>query len=220
METLRVFVEQYGLIAILLGCVAEGESFAILGGFFAHQEILSLWGVLLAAFLGSFLGDGAFFLAGRHFSDYPIVRRLRRKRGFSHAYRLVKRHPNIFVLTNRFIYGLRLVGGVAAGMADIPATRFILLNALSSVIWSGVFVWLGYFFGLGAETLIGDTIKTYERLWIGLAIAALAAIVAGIVAHRMAGNEPREPIGNSEDAIDQSRHPDAGHKYDRDEHRE
>lgn len=193
METVRALVEHYGLIAIFIGCVAEGESFAILGGFFVHQEILSLAGVFAATFFGSFLGDSMFFMAGRHFTDHPIVVRLRHKRGFSHAYRLVRRHPNIFVLTNRFIYGLRLVGGVAAGMADIPVARFLVLNALSSVIWSAVFVGLGYFFGLGAETLIGDTLRTHQRLLIGLAIGAAAMIIAAVIAHRMAKKEPSEP---------------------------
>lgn len=194
METVRTLVEHYGLIAIFLGCVAEGESFAILGGFFAHQEILTFGGVFIATFLGSFLGDGMFFLAGRHFSDHPIVVRMRHKRGFSHAYRLVNRHPNLFVLGNRFIYGLRLVGGIAAGMADISVPRFLILNALSSVIWSGVFVALGYFFGLSAETLIGDTLRTHHRLLIGIGIGLGAALVAGYVAHRMAKKEPREPF--------------------------
>lgn len=193
METVRTLVEQYGLIAIFIGCVAEGESFAILGGFLAHQEILSTWGVFLATFLGSFLGDGMFFLAGRHFTDHPIVVRLRHKRGFSHAYRLVNRHPDMFVIGNRFIYGLRLVGGVAAGMANISVTRFVFLNALSSLIWSGVFVALGYFFGLSAETLIGDTLRTHQRLLIGIGIGLGAAILAGVVAHRAAKKEPREP---------------------------
>lgn len=193
METVRAFVEHYGLIAIFIGCVAEGESFAILGGFFAHQEILTITGVFIATFLGSFLGDGMFFLAGRHFTHHPIVVRLRHKRGFSHAHRLVTRHPNIFVLTNRFIYGLRLVGGIAAGMANIALPRFLILNALSSVIWSVVFVGLGYFFGLGAETLIGDTLRTHQRLLIGICIAVAAAIIAWVVAHRIAKKEPREP---------------------------
>jgi len=193
METVRALVEQYGLIAIFIGCVAEGESFAILGGFFAHQEILTIAGVFIAAFLGSFLGDGMFFMAGRHFTDHAIVVRLRHKRGFSHAYQLVRRHPNMFVLTNRFIYGLRLVGGIAAGMAEIPVARFLILNALSSLIWSTVFVGLGYFFGLGAETLIGDTLRSHQRLLMGLAIGIGASVIAGIVAHRMAKKEPREP---------------------------
>ncbi|TIN07946.1 MAG: DedA family protein, partial [Mesorhizobium sp.] len=42
-EAIHRLIEQYGLIAVFFGCVAEGESAAILGGFFAHQHIFVLW---------------------------------------------------------------------------------------------------------------------------------------------------------------------------------
>ena len=40
---LHQLVARYGLIAVFLGCVAEGESAAILGGFFAHQKVFVPW---------------------------------------------------------------------------------------------------------------------------------------------------------------------------------
>ncbi|MGO4843119.1 DedA family protein, partial [Rhizobiaceae sp. 2RAB30] len=85
-ETIHLLVERYGLIAVFLGCLAEGESAAILGGFFAHQHIFVTWHAFVAAFLGAFLGDTLFFLAGRRFADHPWVVRLRARPGFSHAY--------------------------------------------------------------------------------------------------------------------------------------
>ncbi|TGT50707.1 VTT domain-containing protein, partial [Mesorhizobium sp. M2E.F.Ca.ET.166.01.1.1] len=94
-----------------------GESAAILGGFFAHQQVFVLWQAFVAAFLGAFVGDTFFFTLGRSFADHPYVRRLRRRPGFRRAYRLLNTHPNIFVLTNRYIYGMRLVGGIAAGLS-------------------------------------------------------------------------------------------------------
>ncbi|TIU08032.1 MAG: DedA family protein, partial [Mesorhizobium sp.] len=67
-EAIHRLIEQYGLIAVFFGCVAEGESAAILGGFFAHQHIFVLWQAFLAAFLGAFAGDTAFFTLGRSFA--------------------------------------------------------------------------------------------------------------------------------------------------------
>jgi len=75
-------IEQYGLVAVFLGCVAEGESAAILGGFFAHQHVFVFWQTFLAAFLGAFAGDTGFFTLGRSFADHPYVKRLRRRPGF------------------------------------------------------------------------------------------------------------------------------------------
>ncbi|MBZ9794566.1 DedA family protein [Mesorhizobium sp. ES1-4] len=188
-EAIHHFIEQYGLLAVFLGCVAEGESAAILGGFFAHQHVFVLWHAFVAAALGAFAGDTFFFILGRSFADNRHVVRLRRRPGFRRAYRLLNTHPNIFVLSNRYIYGMRLVGGIAAGLSTIPAPRFVILNAISSVIWAVLFSTLGYFFGLGAEQLIGKALAHHERLFIGLAIGLAVAIIAWFIARHIAKRE-------------------------------
>ncbi|RWH75528.1 DedA family protein [Mesorhizobium sp.] len=187
--TIHHLIEQYGLIAVFLGCVAEGESAAILGGFFAHQHIFVLWQTVLAAFLGAFAGDTFFFTLGRSFADHRYVRRLRRRPGFSRAYRLLNTHPNIFVLTNRYIYGMRLVGGIAAGLSTVPVPRFVILNALSSAVWAAMFSAIGYVFGLGAEQMLGQAFERHERLLIALGVGVGVAIIAWLVGHHFAGRE-------------------------------
>ncbi|MFD1986708.1 DedA family protein [Mesorhizobium newzealandense] len=182
-------IEQYGLLAVFLGCVAEGESAAILGGFFAHQQVFVLWHALLAAALGAFVGDTFFFILGRSFADHPYVVRLRKRPGFRRAFRLLNTHPDIFVLSNRYVYGMRLVGGIAAGLSRITVQRFVILNALSSVIWAVLFGTIGYVFGLGAEHIIGQALAHHERLLIALAIGLTVAILAWFVARHVAKKE-------------------------------
>ncbi|TIL67150.1 DedA family protein [Mesorhizobium sp.] len=188
-DAIHNLIEQYGLIAVFLGCVAEGESAALLGGFFAHQHVFVLWQAFLAAAVGAFVGDSFFFILGRSFADHPFVVKLKGRPGFSHAYRLVSTHPDIFVLTNRFIYGLRLVGGIAAGLSGIAVTRFVILNAISSMVWAGLFTTIGYVFGLGAERIVGQALVRHERLLIALAIGLAAAILAWFIAHTIAKKE-------------------------------
>jgi membrane protein DedA with SNARE-associated domain len=188
-EAIHHFIEQYGLLAVFLGCVAEGESAAILGGFFAHQHVFVLWHAFVAAALGAFAGDTFFFILGRSFADNRHVVRLRRRPGFRRAYRLLNTHPNIFVLSNRYVYGMRLVGGIAAGLSTIAAPRFVILNAISSVIWAVVFSTIGYVFGLGAEQLIGQALMKHERLFVGLGIGLAVAVLAWFVARNIAKRE-------------------------------
>ncbi|BAV45635.1 DedA family protein [Mesorhizobium sp. 113-1-2] len=188
-EAIHHFIEQYGLLAVFLGCVAEGESAAILGGFFAHQHIFVLWHAFVAAALGAFLGDTGFFMLGRSFADHRYVVRLRRRPGFRRAYRLLNTHPNIFVLSNRYVYGMRLVGGIAAGLSTIAAPRFVILNAISSVIWAVLFSSIGYVFGLGAEHFVGQAFLRHERLLIGLGIGLTVAILAWLIARHIAKRE-------------------------------
>ncbi|RWK08646.1 MAG: DedA family protein [Mesorhizobium sp.] len=188
-EVIHRLIAQYGLVAVFLGCVAEGESAAILGGFFAHQQVFVLWQAFVAAFLGAFLGDTFFFTLGRSFADHPYVRRLRRRPGFRRAYRLLNTHPNIFVLTNRYIYGMRLVGGIAAGLSTVSVPRFVILNAISSAVWAALFGTVGYVFGLGAERMVGQAFARHERLLIALAVGLGVAVLAWLVAHHFAGRE-------------------------------
>ncbi|RWO58334.1 DedA family protein [Mesorhizobium sp.] len=188
-DAIHNLIEQYGLIAVFMGCVAEGESAALLGGFFAHQHVFVLWQAFLAAAVGAFAGDSFFFILGRSFADHPFVVKLKGRPGFSHAYRLVSTHPDIFVLTNRFIYGLRLVGGIAAGLSGIAVTRFVILNAISSMVWAGLFTTIGYAFGLGAERIVGQALVRHERLLIALAIGLGVAVLAWFVAHTIAKKE-------------------------------
>ena len=164
-DLLHALVERYGLLAVFAGCLAEGESAAIFGGFFAHQRVFEVWATVAVAFTGAFLGDTALFLAGRRFADHPHGLALRSRPGFNPAHGMVERHPNIFILSNRFIWGLRMVGGVAAGLSSVPVPRFLALNAASALAWE----WLrrneGYnqdFEALSAQE--ADTTKLTETI--------------------------------------------------------
>jgi membrane protein DedA with SNARE-associated domain len=182
-EFLHRLVEQYGLIAVFAGCLAEGESAAIFGGFFAHQSVFDPVATLIVAFAGAWIGDTGLFLAGRHYADHPRILAYRSKSGFSHAHKLIEQHPNLFVLSNRFIYGLRAIGGVAAGLSTVPVGRFMALNALSAAVWAFLFVGIGYFFGAGAEHLIGNELVKHERLLIGIGVAVAISLAGLWIGH-------------------------------------
>ncbi len=182
-DTIHTLIEQYGLIAVFIACVAEGETAAILAGFFAHQGVFVPWQAFVAVFLGAFGGDASFFLCGRRFADRPFVQRLRSRPGFDRAFDLMQRHPALYVIGNRYVYGFRLVGGVAAGMSSIPAPKFVILNAISAFVWTVLFGGIGYLFGLGAEQIIGDTLHKHQRLLIGLGIGLVIGIAGWYAAH-------------------------------------
>ncbi len=42
-------ITQYGYLALLIGCIAEGETFTLLGGVAAHEGLLNFVGVVRAA---------------------------------------------------------------------------------------------------------------------------------------------------------------------------
>jgi membrane protein DedA with SNARE-associated domain len=187
-DTIHVLIAKYGLLAVFLGCIAEGESAAILGGFFAHQRVFIPWQVFSAAFAGAYLGDAALFFLGRRYSGNSFVLRMREKPGFSHAHRFITSHPNTFVFFNRYAYGMRIIGGVTAGLSGIPVSRFLLLNAISALIWVTLFGSIGYLGGMGAEKLLGETLAKHQRLILALVGGLTVTGLAWYAAHHFFRN--------------------------------
>lgn len=183
-EAIHHLIERFGLIAVFLGCIAEGEGAAILGGFFAHQGLFGVWKAFAASFSGSFLGDATFFIVGKYFSGSSFVRKLHQKPAFAYARRMVQAYPAPYVLFNRYVYGFRLIGGVVAGLSNIGLPKFLILNALASLVWAFLFIGIGYIFGLGAEQVIGAELAKHERLLLGLGFGVVMAGAGSYAIHK------------------------------------
>ena len=69
MDTLQALIEQYGYLAVFVGCFLEGETVLVLGGFAAHLGYLSLPIVIATAAVAGFIGDQALFAIGRRWGD-------------------------------------------------------------------------------------------------------------------------------------------------------
>lgn len=184
-DTLHHFIEHFGLVAIFIGCLLEGETIAILGGFFAHQDVLVPWQVFATVYVGAFCGDALLFMVGKYFSAGSLVSRLEEKPAFAYAQRMVRKYPTPYVLLNRYVYGLRMIGGVVAGLAGIGTTKFLLLNAVATLVWASIFTGLGYVFGTAAEQIIGSELAKHQRLLVALGVAVLVAMTGLSLMHRM-----------------------------------
>ena len=162
--TIESLIARYGLAAIFLGAGVEGETSVIAGGVMAHRHLVPLWAAMAAAAAGSCVADQLFFAAGRSYRDHPRVKRMAAKPGFAKALVTLERHPVLFVMGFRFLYGLRTVSPIAIGTSHIHARTFILLNALSATIWAILFTGIGYGFGGGIERLFGGALSAGHLL--------------------------------------------------------
>ncbi|CAG1005184.1 Inner membrane protein YohD [Burkholderiales bacterium] len=74
MESLQGFIENHGLLAVLVGCLLEGETVLVLAGFAAHMGYLSLPEVPVTAALAGLAGDQAPYTAGRRWGEALFAR--------------------------------------------------------------------------------------------------------------------------------------------------
>jgi len=186
---IEALIARYGLAAIFLGAGIEGETSVVAGGVLAHRHLLPVWGVWLAAASGSLVADQLFFAAGRYFREHPRVRRMSARPAFAKALVTLERHPVLFVMGFRFLYGLRTVSPMAIGTSQIATRTFFLLNALSAAIWAALFTGIGYGFGGGIERVFGDFLASNRLLpALGVGLLLIFGVSHGVrwVHHRYA----------------------------------
>lgn len=125
----------------------EGETFVIFAAIAAHREILSIYPLFFAAWLGSFFGDQVFFWVGRRYGTKIVARYPSIQPKLNKVFAALEKHATAFILSYRFLYGIRNVSGIATGMSKLPWSRFLLLNFIAAGLWAFSFCAAGYFFG-------------------------------------------------------------------------
>ena len=170
---------QYGLWSYAITFVwtfFEGETFVLFAGFAAAQGLLNPPLLLVAAWLGSFCGDQCYFWIGRHFGLRLLERRPTWRNRVDKALTWLRRFDAGFILTFRFIYGVRNVSSFALGISGIGWKRFFALNFIAAGLWACVFVGAGYLFGHAYKHALGDLARNVQMTMLGI----FAAVVIGI----------------------------------------
>jgi len=120
--------------------------------------------VMIVAFLGSYAGDQLWYFLGRKHGRKLLARKPRWQLMGDKALEHIRKHPDIWVLSFRFVYGLRTVMPVAIGLSGYPPGRYLLLNGIGAAIWAVALATAAYHFGAVLEGLLGS-VKKYE-LWV------------------------------------------------------
>lgn len=176
-EVLDLILTQYGYLlypTILIWTFVEGETVVLIAGIIASEGSynINVELIALAAFCGSFAGDQLYYYIGRRYGTPLLNRWPTLGAKIDWAFQLVKTHPTLFILSFRFIYGVRNIAPFVIGIAGISRLRYLLLNAVAAVIWAHSFAWGGYFLGRVLEEWLGD----HKWKILGSFIAIIAAI--------------------------------------------
>src|SRR4026208_1239875 len=182
LDFLNDLLFQYGLYAVFILVMVEGDITLLLAGVLAHSAFFGPYSfaqVLVWGTLGGCLSDNIAYFAGRGFCEG--VKQFR-------FYRLAK--PRLERLTNKFgvlsiflskyIYGLRWAACVFYGVGRMPYLRFLIVSFFSCFLWVFILTGAGYFFSGAVMGLIGD----FQRLGKVLLVIVVLGSVGFYLAER------------------------------------
>jgi len=175
LTSIQNLVNEYGAliyVGIFVWTFFEGETFVIFMGMAAHHGLL-VWGwVFACAWIGSFAGDQCWFWVGRHWGPQLLDRYPRWKPGVGSALDMLRRYDTWFILSIRFIYGVRNIASFAMGTSGVNPLRFAALNFFAAFVWALSFSGVGFLFGHALERMIGNIVLAF-----GLTMLAMFALV-------------------------------------------
>jgi membrane protein DedA with SNARE-associated domain len=167
----------YGIVA--LWTFLEGETIVIFSGIAAREGMVDLVTLVACAWVGSFLGDQLYFMLGRHAGPRMLRRYPRWQPGVDKALSLLEKYSTAFILSFRFVYGIRNFSSFAMGMSPLSWRRFAVLNFFAAGIWAVSFASAGYVAGMALQQVVGDMASTLSLVLLGALV--LFSVVAVLV---------------------------------------
>ncbi len=169
-------IESYGVYAIFVLCMIEGDITLLISGVMAHSRFFgeySFGRVFLFGMAGGVAGDSFGYWLGRFFAarikNYKFYQKSQPR-----IERLVDKFGGWAIVVSKYIYGVRVAICISSGVGKMPFSRFLINDIISCSIWALLLAGVGYFFSGLIISIIGDFQK------IGIALLVIVAI--GILA--------------------------------------
>lgn len=173
----------------------EGETFVLFAGLAASKGYLDWGGVFFAAWLGSFAGDQLYFWIGRRWGTALLGRVPRWQASVQSSLGWLKRYDTWFILSFRFIYGVRNFASFAMGMSGLAPARFASLNLGAAFVWALAFSGFGFLFGQVFKHMLSDVAQIFSFVTLGIFVVAIA--IAGYL-HRRRRTAPPPSSANAQ----------------------
>jgi membrane-associated protein len=161
-EHLSQIISQYGvwthLILFLIvfcetGLVVTpflpGDSLLFAAGTFAAMGALDLWLVMSLLIVAAIVGDTVNYWVGAYIGPRAFRGDIRflRKEYLDRTHAFYQKHGGKTIILARFVPIIRTFAPFVAGVGAMSYPKFITYNIAGAVLWVGLFVLGGYFFG-------------------------------------------------------------------------
>lgn len=163
-------IEQFGYFGVFFLILIENvfppipsEVILLISGFFSSYTSLSVFYMILASTLGSFLGAIILYYIGKIFNKERLKKIVNGRLGkilflkendIDKADEWFDNKGDKSVFFCRFVPIVRSLISIPAGMSEMPMGKFIIYTICGSMIWNTVLICLGYRLGSNWEYVL------------------------------------------------------------------
>lgn len=149
------YLALFGIIFIETGVVIlpflPGDSVLFAAGAVAAHADAGLSPLLLHVFMAiaAVLGDTANYWIGHSLGPRVFTSESRwfKKEYLDRTHAFYEKHGGKTIFLARFIPIIRTFAPFVAGVGEMSYAHFLSYNVFGGIVWTGLFIWAGYFFG-------------------------------------------------------------------------
>lgn len=185
-------IEQFGYFGVFFLILIENvfppipsEVILLISGFFSSYTSLSVFYMILASTLGSFLGAIILYYIGKIFNKERLKKIVNGRLGkilflkendIDKADEWFDKKGNKSVFFCRFVPIVRSLISIPAGMSEMPMGKFIIYTICGSMIWNTVLICLGYRLGSNWEYVL-TILDKYQMLVIVILVIIFGYVI-------------------------------------------
>lgn len=185
-------IEQFGYFGVFFLILIENifppipsEVILLFSGFFGSYTSLSVFYMILASTLGSFLGAIILYYIGKIFNKERLKKIVNGRLGkilflkendIDKADEWFDNKGNKSVFFCRFVPIVRSLISIPAGMSEMPMGKFIIYTICGSMIWNTVLICLGYRLGSNWEYVL-TILDKYQMLVIVILVIIFGYVI-------------------------------------------
>jgi len=152
LESIIINLSYFGVFLLMIsnGIITfpSSQILYIIAGYFVSTGFLNLWILLIIGALGNTVGNIILYEIARSkgikyitkFKIFPLS-------GVKKVQIVFEKKGGWFVFVGKLIPALKVFVPISAGLAKMNRIAYITIIFISSFIWAGIFVAIGFFFG-------------------------------------------------------------------------
>ena len=180
-----------------------GDSLLFAAGTFAAGRGLNVWVLFIILSVAAIIGDTVNYWVGHYVGPKVFHKenvRFLNKKHLERTHAFYEKYGGKTIIIARFIPIIRTFAPFVAGIGSMTYWRFITYNVVGGILWVGICVFAGYFFGN-----IPIVKNNFSIVIIAIVFISVLPVIIEFIRHRMSRARAAEPDNapiRSDQAID------------------